>query len=166
MRLLSANQIKLLLKGRKAHPLQRMPREGTCLRSVYDRFVEYPGKTIEFNPNELSNNKQILTQLRIYYGLDIRLIKQGSALVERRSLWCLVGEWFGKIYIDYTADTEEQMDRLAEARYALQHLERPENVLPAGVHHLSKDSADILERVAAKGREIAEKHLKKDSDNG
>lgn len=164
MRLLSAYQIKARLKGKKIRALQPMPKEGSAVRAVYDKFTSQPGKVIEFQIGDSGCNDAVLTALRIYYGLDIRMLKQGSSRANRRSLWVLAGEWFGKIYIDYTADTDEHMDKLVEARYALQHVKNIENILPAGVHYLSKESVEILERVAAKGREILEHHLKENGD--
>lgn len=127
-------------------------------------FVASPGKPIEFMVDQKdkgAGDSRRLCSLRDFYGLDIRQVRRGDIRVKRISVWCLVGEWFGKIYIDYTADTEEHMDLIAEARYALLHAERPENILPAGVHYLSKESIEILERVAAKGREMAAKLLKR-----
>lgn len=166
MRQLSADQLKRRSKGKKVRALRTEPKEGTRTRQIYDLFVASPGKPIEFSLVDYCGyHTPLISQIETTYGLDIRLIKQGSSRTNRKSLWVLAGEWFGPIYIDYTADTEEHMDRLVEARYALQHIERVENILPAGVKYLSKDSIEILERVAAKGREILEKH-RKDKNNG
>lgn len=160
MRTYSVHQIKCRLKGRKTKPLQAKPREGSVTRQLFDRFTQAPGRIIEFQSTTRTEDV-LLRTLRITYGLDIRVVRQGSTKVHRKSTWILAGEWFGSIYIDYIAETEEQMDLLAEARYALQHVERVENILPEGVHRLSADSIDILQRVAAKGREIEEKHSKR-----
>jgi len=165
MRLLSVAQIKRKLKGRKCRALQPKPVEGSVMRAVYDELMNSMGKPVELFKGKdkitAGSIHQALNKLKLYYGLDIRLIRHGSTY--QTTLHCLVGEWFGSIYIDYTAETEEQMDLIAEARYALQHTERVENILPAGVNRLSKESIEILERVAAKGRELAAKHLKRGS---
>lgn len=165
MRTYSVHQIKMRLRGKKCQALQAKPREGTKVREVYDLFIKSPGQLIKWKVTDRTDT-QVISQLRLAYGLDIRSVRHTNSNRYKTkpvtSLWVLAGEWFGSIYIDYTAETEEHMDRLAEARYALQHAERVENILPAGVHHLSKDSIEILERVAEHGRKLAEKHLKRD----
>lgn len=162
MRIQSVHQIKMQARGKHCKGLQPAPREGSGLRQVYDLFVSSPGKPVEFMTDP--DRPLDISKLVVTYGLDLRLLKRGDKRRNRISIWCMVGEWFGSYYIDYTAENDEQMDRLAEARYALVHIEHPENILPAGVHILSKDSIDILERVAAHGREVAAKHAKKSKD--
>lgn len=158
MRQLSAAQIKRRLKGKKITPPSLEPRDGTYTRSVYDLFMRSPGKPVEF---KVGKSKIIIRTLQDTYGLDIRRLKQGHK--ESKSLWVLAGEWFGPVYVDYTQASEEHMEMLLNARYALQDVEHAKNVLPAGVHVLSKDSIDILARVAEKGKKIAEKHLKREA---
>lgn len=165
MRSLSATQIKRNIKGKKTNSLRREPAEGTVTRELFDKLTASIGKPINILENTMTERERhsicsALARLRLFYGLDIRLIRISSS--KGSGLHCLVGEWFGKIYVDYTADTDEHMTELAEVRYALQHIEHPENILPPGVHYLSKKSADILAQVAAKGRELAEKHQKKE----
>jgi hypothetical protein len=82
------------LKGNnKGRLLKDKPREGTRTRRIYDMFYDNKGKVIDFcttkNPDAV-----IIPQLTDVYGLDIRRI--------RKNKWCLVGEWFGKVYVDYT----------------------------------------------------------------
>ena len=80
-------------KGYYSKPINRKPRRGTKIRKVYDKFYFKKGKVINY-VNSDPNNRQIIIQLTDVYGLDIRCIKKGK--------WCLVGEWFGMTYIDYT----------------------------------------------------------------
>lgn len=67
------------------------PADGTALRKLYDLFYRNKGKVITHVFT--SQSYGALNQLRDFYGLDIRKIAQRK--------WCLVGEWFGKDYIDY-----------------------------------------------------------------
>jgi hypothetical protein len=73
-------------------PSGRVPREGTKIRAVYDLFYANKGKLVPFNSSR--NAHYCLIQLTDIYGLDIRRI--------RKCTFCLVGEWFGRVYVDYT----------------------------------------------------------------
>lgn len=73
-----------------------LPREGTNLRKAYDLFQNNKGVIINTTLRELGIDRGGSNQLIDFYGLDIR--KFGY----RR--WCLVGEWFGKVYVDYLAE--------------------------------------------------------------
>jgi hypothetical protein len=77
----------------KIAPTNHKPREGTKTRALYDLFYDNKGKVIDFCSTN-SKDAVYLPQLTDVYGLDIRRIKKNK--------WCLVGEWFGKIYVDYT----------------------------------------------------------------
>lgn len=74
----------------------KIPHEGTYVREVYDLFYSNKGKTIPFTYKK--DNKIVLTQLQDFYGLDIRHMGKCK--------YCLAGEWFGRIYIDYTINPE------------------------------------------------------------
>lgn len=167
MRDLSVYQLKRKLRGQEVVPLQEKPCEGSIVRKVYNLLMANAGRSVAlYEGNDESEKKAIYTaigRLGYEYGLDIRLTQHGWKKSGRPTLHVLAGEWFGKIYVDYIAETEEQMDLIAEARIALTLSEHPENILPAGVHHLSVKSIDILKRVATKGREIDEKHTKRGS---
>lgn len=80
------------LKGVKVYVSDK-PRAGSRIRRIYDLFYDNKGKVVDFcttrNPDTLC-----LAPLIDTYGLDIRRIKKNK--------WCLVGEWFGKVYVDYT----------------------------------------------------------------
>jgi hypothetical protein len=95
----SAAAAKGHLRGRT---LNVVPRDGTRIRAVYDLFYANKGKIIDF----CTTNKKLawcLTPLADTYGLDIRCI--------RKNKWCLVGEWFGRVYVDYLNDpTEKSQD--------------------------------------------------------
>lgn len=55
--------------------------------------MENKGRVISWS---IAGNSNLLENLRSFYGLDIRRIS--------RTKWCLVGEWFGKVYVDYLAE--------------------------------------------------------------
>lgn len=83
------------IKGWKKHILQQqIPRRGTEIRRTYDLFCANKGKVVRFTRNP--TNPNIVNQLRDVYGLDIIRLQNRK--------WCLVGEWFGKVYIDYVAE--------------------------------------------------------------
>ena len=88
MRMMSAAQMK---KSRPQN--QKIPKEGTALRKTYDKFQRKKGKVIKAKFS--SGTYCELEALKNFYGLDIRRIENGK--------WCLVGEWFGKEYVDYLA---------------------------------------------------------------
>jgi hypothetical protein len=82
------------MKGNGMGHTNRIPREGTHLRKIWDLFQSTPGVVIPMVL--LGKNKNTLFQLRDFYGLDIRCIRYGK--------WCLCGEWVqGGGYIDYVA---------------------------------------------------------------
>lgn len=88
------------LKGRRkvvGRPLSAEPRVGTAIRAIYDQFMSNKGSIIPYSKK--SNSRQI-QDLTDYYGLDIRRVGYGR--------YCLVGEWFGKVYIDYLAERINQ----------------------------------------------------------
>lgn len=95
------------LKGKHARPTQKEPREGTKLRSVYDRFMANKGGLIDLAVSQHKGavNSGDLDQLRNYYGLDIRHMGY------RR--WVLAGEWFGKVYVDYVAERIAAVEKAA-----------------------------------------------------
>lgn len=76
------------------HKSRRIPADGTELRKLYNLFYRNKGKVIThvFDPVSYAS----MDQLRNFYGLDIRKIAYRK--------WCLVGEWFGKDYVDYLAE--------------------------------------------------------------
>jgi hypothetical protein len=80
------------LKGITKKELSDKPREGSRVREVYDLFYDNKGKVVDFCTTDHRN--MCLNTLIDTYGLDIRRIKKNK--------WCLVGEWFGKVYVDYT----------------------------------------------------------------
>lgn len=83
---------------------QRAPREGTLLRGIFDRLQANKGKIVEMG--DLHPSPPSKRTLEDFYGLDIRCFGKPY---HRGRLWCLAGEWFGKVYVDYVALT--QVDR-------------------------------------------------------
>ena len=87
-------------KGRKTGPQQKIPREGTTLRELWDLLHIYRGVllvdslTVRFQSSRIE-------QLRNFYGLDVRLLSHGSGSPGR---WVLAGEWKGSRYVDYIAE--------------------------------------------------------------
>ena len=75
----------------KIAPTNHKPKDGTATRKAYDLFYTNKGKPVPFCTTPV--NYAALNQLIDVYGLDIRRLKKNT--------WCLVGEWYGKVYIDY-----------------------------------------------------------------
>ena len=88
------------MKGRFIRPAyeDKGPREGTRLRAIYDMFKGKPGLPIRFNAGR-SNDYIAFTQLRDFYGLDIRRVDRN-----KQGMWILAGEWFGSRYRDYVEE--------------------------------------------------------------
>lgn len=86
------------LKHQTNTKLREVPKEGSRLRELYDMFQANKGQVISWSRSHRGgySNGRLLEDLVDYYGLDIRRIKNGR--------WCLVGEWFGKVYVDYVAE--------------------------------------------------------------
>lgn len=81
------------MKGQnKGRVLQQLPREGTEIRRAYDLLYANKGTPVKISFGWHSR----LENLRNIYGLDIVKTRKGE--------WCLIGEWFGKVYIDYVAE--------------------------------------------------------------
>lgn len=90
-----------MAKGCKnGKPLQK-PKAGTKIRKLYDMFMQRKGEIVEgklMDFADVKNSSQVsfvIRNLNDIYGLDIRRISSKK--------YCLVGEWFGKDYIDYVA---------------------------------------------------------------
>lgn len=112
MRCVTVSQAKMIGGSRRSAPLKSIPRDGSRLRFVYDLFQANKGKVIEFQPS-LIGDPRIVAQLQDFYGLDIRRVRNGSSRVGRISTWVLAGEWFGRVYVDYVAEHEATLDRMA-----------------------------------------------------
>lgn len=79
------------------HALQRMPREGSKIRALYDFLEARKGIPIDIALTVAAPNfRGDIEKLRDFYGLDIRKISYGR--------WVLAGEWFGTEYRDYIAE--------------------------------------------------------------
>ena len=107
MRQLSA----AMLKGRRAAGPQ-LPGEGTKTRLVYDVLYEHRGRSVPWEElaalRDLVDSKtgrrgmmlaSVVADLTNVWGCDV--------LVGYKS-YTLLGEWCGKIYIDYTSAAVEQ----------------------------------------------------------
>jgi hypothetical protein len=96
---LTVGQLKRMAKGKKLINLQKEPRKGTRLREIFDLFIKNPGEPVLFSLDK--STTQAVTQLRLFYELDLRCIRQGGS-VRGKSIWMLVGYWKSKDYIDLT----------------------------------------------------------------
>ncbi len=87
----SAARMKGTKRGSKFN--EGKPREGSHMRELYDLFYDNKGKVVDFCTTA-KDARGCLNYLIDIYGLDIRRIEKNK--------WCLVGEWFGKVYVEYT----------------------------------------------------------------
>jgi hypothetical protein len=87
--------------------IQMWPPEGTSLRAVWDKLQANKGEFVDVSDVVITkirsasgkyypNYAHIRMQLTNFWGLDIAYKPHG--------MWCLVGEWKGKDYIDYLAE--------------------------------------------------------------
>lgn len=94
------------LKGRRKPLKNLLPAEGTFTRSLYDLFFKHRGHVIPsdekwalFGDTPVKRRCMLIGRykdaLRDRYGCDIRNNM-------------LVGEWHGRVYIDYTNAAAEQ----------------------------------------------------------
>lgn len=90
-----------------------IPAEGSKRRALYDEFMAHKAEPIL--PESLKGYRlgQEISSLKDFYGLDIRVfyeIRHSIKGCAYKRYW-LVGEWFGKTYIDYVATRREQEER-------------------------------------------------------
>jgi hypothetical protein len=79
------------------------PREGTKTRILLDLFKSRPGIPFEFKIAG-SGDARRMSDLRDYYGMDIRCLQHGNRRTSRPSIWVLAGEWVNDTYVDYIAE--------------------------------------------------------------
>lgn len=74
-----------------------LPRKGTSVREVYDMLYKYRGKKVPMEERSVKWRKyaSIIKNLEHFWGCDIR---KGA----------LVGECYGKVYIDYTKEAQDE----------------------------------------------------------
>lgn len=80
-------------KRPRTKPLQKVPREGTKLRELYDVLEANKGIAVKLGGSIQGGRR--MADLTDYYGLDVRCAGRGT--------WILAGEWFGTEYVDYIA---------------------------------------------------------------
>jgi hypothetical protein len=106
-RVASVGMVKGVSQYKQTHPA-----EGTKSRLVYDVLLEHRGRRVPKDDlralRELAGTRtrsgywNISTQIQdlvLYYGCDIRNN-------------VLVGEWFGRVYVDYTQPAEDEARRV------------------------------------------------------
>jgi len=103
-------------KGKMTCSVQMVPRSGTAVRTVYDLLKTAPGYPVQLPRYKTSSLGGILESLRNFYGLDVRPFPEhrshdGPGAGKKR--YWLVGEWFGKTYVDYVADRRAKEEREA-----------------------------------------------------
>lgn len=97
MRTLSAEAIKAMARGRKPRGhAQDRPTEGTYIRGVYDQLMANRGSCVSLTIGK--KHKGVIEVLRSTYGLDVRAVRSGHRG------YILVGEWCGRVYVDYLAE--------------------------------------------------------------
>lgn len=92
-----------------------VPREGTYTHAVYSILKANPASPVNLPRSNFLNT--VIEALRDYYGLDVRRFYEKQIRKGQRGLplsrhW-LVGEWFGKTYVDYVADRRAKEEREA-----------------------------------------------------
>ncbi len=104
MRCMSISRIKGTIRGKKYKPLSNKPHWGTKTRRIFDCLQAHKAETVSLEPyNNKADVKIIVNRLMDFYGLDIR--KTGDC---HHAEYMLVGEWFGKVYVDYVAEKMEK----------------------------------------------------------
>lgn len=102
-----------MIKGGSGAKLD-LPTEGTPKRFVYDYLYEKRGLPLSDedaealyalirSPSGHSALKNIITELQDYWGCDIKTLG--------KKRWMLVGEWCGRVYLDYTGPAESRASR-------------------------------------------------------
>jgi hypothetical protein len=76
-----------------SRPRRDRPHPNTKIGQVYDYFQANKGKVVPYIQGNTRGTT--MSQLIDVYGLDIRRMGHKQ--------YALVGEWFGKVYIDYLA---------------------------------------------------------------
>jgi hypothetical protein len=107
------------IKNKRRHASSRdQPREGTRLRFIYDKIFAEPGQWIIFSAKKdfgwwsfaskdgAGSLGNMLDQLQNSYGLDIRTRRLAGAHGRAQREVMLAGEWFGRVYIDYTQNPD------------------------------------------------------------
>lgn len=108
MRTLTVAELKRKHSGA---PTNKVPTEGTDLRKVYDLFQANKGVPISDSVYGVigRHSTRAIADLTDYYGLDLRNL--GS---DRHPRWTLVGEWFGRVYVDYVAERLKEREGKGE----------------------------------------------------
>lgn len=104
MKCMSAARIKNSKIGRKN--IRALPADGSHIRKLYDTLQNNKGVPVVFNSD--SRFHMYCRYLSDFYGMDIRQIQRGDKRVGRPSKFMLVGEWFGRVYVDYVSDRIER----------------------------------------------------------
>lgn len=112
MRCETAARVKAWKRRHESVPLQVAPRVGTRLRKTYDALMACKGAPIEIQYRYLGPDISMLVN---FYGLDVRLVKQGSKRTDRLSTYVLAGEWFGRVYVDYIAEHLASLEQQSAA---------------------------------------------------
>jgi hypothetical protein len=100
-----------MIKGlRRQPPPEKKPREGTRLRAAFDYFRENKGVAVVWNTDKRQGWNE-LSQLREYYGFDLRLVKVDPNPAVR-GRWLLAGEYIGRDYVSYMDGSKTRVDEM------------------------------------------------------
>lgn len=94
----SVHQMKRTVKFGLKLRIERLPREGSKIRAVYDIFDRFKGQEINFTElvSTISERKDIHSRIKYLndmYGMDIIHVRPHT--------WKYVGEYIGSKYVDY-----------------------------------------------------------------
>ncbi len=109
MRCMSISRIKGTIRGKKYKPLSNKPRWGTKTRRMFDYLQAHKAEPVTLDTyGDRGTIKIMISRLMDFYGLDIRLTRGTRLHGNRHAEYTLVGEWFGKVYVDYVAEKMEK----------------------------------------------------------
>lgn len=86
----------------KSFNRQKIPKEGTRIRALWDHIHSCKGKVISAHLSSRSS-KGLVRALTDFYGCDIRMLDKGK--------WVFAGEWVDDKYMDYIAANMDQEGR-------------------------------------------------------
>lgn len=88
------------IKGKSTCPKRDAPHPGTKIGDAYALFMANKGVPVVLDLT--GRHGSISRSLTDDYGLDIRQVQRKSTIFGRQPMWLLAGQWFGRVYIDYT----------------------------------------------------------------
>ncbi len=103
------------IKGSKDKGKQKVPREGSRIRLLWDLLHLHQGEVVTLPLTTMFPITTIYV-LRDFYGLDIINLStnEGDKAGRKKgnSRWILAGEWFGSKYVDYIAKNKQRLAKV------------------------------------------------------